>query len=78
MPLQVSLALALTPRFRRIRGIAKKRRWLSIEQMFADVGAHPEAMTRETAAALDARYGLEVDYDSIEKLCRNHGLVFPV
>jgi mannose-6-phosphate isomerase-like protein (cupin superfamily) len=48
------------------------------EQMFADVGADPEAMTGETAAALDARYGLEVDYDSIETLCRNHGLVFPV
>lgn len=48
------------------------------EQMFAEVGADPEAMTRETAAALDARYSLEVDYDSIETLCRNHGLVFPV
>jgi len=47
------------------------------EAMFAEIGADPEAMTGETAAALDARYGLEVDYHSIERLCAEHGLVFP-
>ncbi|MDQ4099403.1 MAG: cupin domain-containing protein [Chloroflexota bacterium] len=47
------------------------------ERMFAEIGADPEAMTGETAAALDARYGIEVDYDSIQRLCAEHGLVFP-
>ena len=47
------------------------------EEMFAEMGADPDAMTGESAAALDARYGLEVDYDSIERLCREHGLSFP-
>jgi hypothetical protein len=27
---------------------------------------------------LDARYGMEVDYDSVERLCEEHSLVFPV
>ena len=47
------------------------------EQAFAEIGADPEAMTGETAAALDARYGIEVDYESIDRLCAEHGLVFP-
>jgi mannose-6-phosphate isomerase-like protein (cupin superfamily) len=47
------------------------------EVMFRDMAADPEAMTGEAAAALDARYGLEVDYDSIERLCARHGLSFP-
>lgn len=47
------------------------------EQMFAEMGADPDSMTGESAAAMDARYGLEVDYDSIERLCREHGLAFP-
>ena len=47
------------------------------EQMFVEMGADPEAMTGESAAALDARYGLEVDYDSIARLCKEHGLSFP-
>lgn len=47
------------------------------ERMFAEMAANPEAMTGDSAAALDARYGLEVDYDSIEPLCAEHGLVFP-
>ena len=40
----------------------------------------PEAMAGETASALDldARYGVEVDYDSVERLCEEHSLVFPV
>ncbi|HZG41453.1 MAG TPA: cupin domain-containing protein [Longimicrobium sp.] len=47
------------------------------EQLFADIAADPEAMRGERAAALDARYGLDVDYESIERLCREHGLRFP-
>lgn len=39
----------------------------------------PEAMAGgETASALDARYGLEVDYESVERLCEEHELDFPV
>lgn len=48
------------------------------EGMFAEMGADPESMTGEAAAAMDARYGLEVDYDSIERLCAEHGLTFPM
>jgi mannose-6-phosphate isomerase-like protein (cupin superfamily) len=48
------------------------------EQLFADLAADPEAMTGERAMALDARYGLDVDYGSIERLCREHGLSFPM
>jgi mannose-6-phosphate isomerase-like protein (cupin superfamily) len=44
------------------------------EEMFAEMGADPESMTGEGAAAMDARYGLEVDYESIERLCAEHGL----
>jgi mannose-6-phosphate isomerase-like protein (cupin superfamily) len=48
------------------------------EQMFAEMAADPESMTGENAAAMDARYGLEVDYDSIARLCQEHGLSFPL
>jgi mannose-6-phosphate isomerase-like protein (cupin superfamily) len=48
------------------------------EGLFAEVGADPEAMTGEAAPALDARYDLKVDYESIERLCKEHGLVFPM
>ncbi len=37
-----------------------------------------ETMTGEAASALDVRYGIEADYDSIERLCEEHGLNFPV
>jgi len=47
------------------------------EHMFAEMAANPDAFTGESAAALDARYGLEVDYESIDRLCREQGLVFP-
>jgi mannose-6-phosphate isomerase-like protein (cupin superfamily) len=47
------------------------------EQLFADIAADPEAMTGERATALDARYGLDVDYESIGRLCQEHGLSFP-
>jgi quercetin dioxygenase-like cupin family protein len=38
----------------------------------------PESMSGETALALDARYGIEADYDSVERLCEEHGLIFPI
>jgi hypothetical protein len=35
-------------------------------------------MAGETAAlGLDARYGIEFDFDSVGRLCEEHGLVFP-
>lgn len=48
------------------------------EGMFAEMGADPGSMTGEAAAAMDARYGLDVDYDSIARLCEEHGLTFPM
>jgi mannose-6-phosphate isomerase-like protein (cupin superfamily) len=47
------------------------------EEMFRAIAANPDAMTGEAAAALDARYGLDVDYGSIERLCAEQGLSFP-
>ena len=38
----------------------------------------PETMTGEATSALDARYGLEADYDSMERLCEEHGLILPI
>ena len=37
--------------------------------MFKEMADDPEAMAGETASALDARYGVEVDYESVERLC---------
>ena len=48
------------------------------EHLFREMADDPEAMTGETAAALDARYGMEVDYNSVERLCEVHRLAFPV
>jgi len=47
------------------------------ERMFEEMATDPEAFVGEAAAALDARYGLEVDYESIGRLCAAHGLSFP-
>ena len=47
------------------------------ERMFAEMGQDPDAFTGAAAVELDARYGLEVDYDSIDRLCQEHGLLFP-
>ena len=47
------------------------------ERMFAGLADDPGAMAGESAAALDAAFGLEVDYDSIARLCAEHGLAFP-
>ena len=48
------------------------------EHVFEEMAEDPEAMAGETAAAMDARYGIEVDYDSVERLCEEHGLIFPI
>jgi mannose-6-phosphate isomerase-like protein (cupin superfamily) len=48
------------------------------ERMFAEMGREPDAFTGDVAPAMDARYGLDVDYDSIERLCKAFGLQFPV
>ncbi len=50
------------------------------EHLFREMADDPAAMAGETTAALnlDARYGMEVQYDSVERLCEEHGLVFPV
>ncbi|CAA9452367.1 MAG: hypothetical protein AVDCRST_MAG14-1102 [uncultured Rubrobacteraceae bacterium] len=47
------------------------------EHLFREMAEDPEAMAGESALALDARYGIEVDYDSVPRLCEEHGLVFP-
>ena len=47
------------------------------EHVFKEVAEDPEAMAGEAALALDARYGIAADYDSIERLCEEHGLTFP-
>jgi mannose-6-phosphate isomerase-like protein (cupin superfamily) len=47
------------------------------EQLFADMGRDPDSFTGESAPDLDAKYSLEVDYDSIERLCEEYGLEFP-
>ncbi len=47
------------------------------ERMFAEMGENPEAFTGPAAAEIDAKYGLQVDYESIDRLCQEHGLRFP-
>jgi mannose-6-phosphate isomerase-like protein (cupin superfamily) len=47
------------------------------EHAFAEMGSDPEAMSGDNAVAMDRRYGLEVDYESIPRLCNEHGLWFP-
>lgn len=47
------------------------------ERFFARLADDPEAMAGESAAALDAAFGVEVDYESIARLCAAHGLTFP-
>lgn len=48
------------------------------ERLFEEMADDPATMTAEDASALDARYGIEVDPDSIDRLCEEHGLSFPV
>ena len=48
------------------------------EHVFKEMAEDLWIMTGEAALALDARYGIEADYDSMERLCEEHGLNFPV
>jgi mannose-6-phosphate isomerase-like protein (cupin superfamily) len=48
------------------------------EHLFREMSEDSEALVGETAVALDARYGLEVAYDSVDWLCETYGLDFPV
>jgi mannose-6-phosphate isomerase-like protein (cupin superfamily) len=48
------------------------------EYAFKEMAEDPETMTGEAALALDARYGIEADYESVERICEEHGLNFPV
>ena len=47
------------------------------EGFFARLADDPAAMAGESAAALDAAFAVEVDYESVARLCAAHGLVFP-
>jgi mannose-6-phosphate isomerase-like protein (cupin superfamily) len=48
------------------------------EHVFDEMADDPESMTGEAGLALDARYGIETDYESVERLCEEHGLAFLV
>ena len=48
------------------------------EHVFKEMAEDQETITGEAALALDARYGIWADYDSMERLCEEHGLNFPV
>ena len=49
------------------------------EQVFAEMASDPEAMSGDSDAVetMDRRYGIEADYESIDRLCAEYGLVFP-
>lgn len=47
------------------------------EEMFLIMAADPEGMMDERARALDAQFFLDVDYASINVLCREYNLRFP-
>ena len=47
------------------------------EHAFAEMGSDPETMSGDAVAAISRRYGIEADYESIPRLCEEHGLVFP-
>jgi mannose-6-phosphate isomerase-like protein (cupin superfamily) len=48
------------------------------EHLFEEMAEDPESVSGEKASALDARYGMEADCGSVERLCEEHGLVFPI
>ena len=48
------------------------------EQVFAEMASDPSVMADGDAVeAMARRYGIEADYESIGRLCAEHGLVFP-
>jgi hypothetical protein len=46
--------------------------------MFADMGEWTDPPEVEEVRALNARYGLDEDFDSIGRLCERFGLAFPI
>ena len=46
------------------------------EHLFREMADDP-TMDEEAGARLDTRYGLEVDPESVPRLCEEHGLSFP-
>ncbi len=48
------------------------------EHMFREMAENPDSFTGEAAAALDARYSVDVNYESVGWLCEKYGLAFPV
>ncbi len=48
------------------------------ERMFAEMVADPAALSGNAAQAMDVRYGLDVEYASVARLCAEHGLTFPM
>lgn len=47
------------------------------EHLFNEAAEEQETTAGEPSSTLDARYGLEFDYDSVGRLCETHGLDFP-
>jgi len=47
------------------------------EHLFEEAAEGAEATAGETASDLGSRYGIEFDFDSVGRLCEEHGLVFP-
>jgi hypothetical protein len=45
------------------------------EHLFEEAAEPQETAADETP--LDTRYGVEFDFESVERLCEEHGLVFP-
>jgi mannose-6-phosphate isomerase-like protein (cupin superfamily) len=45
------------------------------ERLFEEAAEPREAAANETS--LDTRYGIEFDFESVERLCAEHDLVFP-
>ena len=48
------------------------------EHLFREMADDSEKMEGEAGAALNARYSIEIDPESIPRLCEEHGLAFPV
>ena len=48
------------------------------EHFFVELGAVEGPPTPELVAEMHAKYGIEIDFDTIPGLCEKYGLVFPV
>lgn len=47
------------------------------EHLFDEMASDLEPMAGDATQTLDTRYGLELDYESVARLCEEHGLSFP-